>query len=67
MSGAASEPGLKMQLPTRQLHASLHSYHVDSIEQDKKRVVQYTRTVTVRIIQGTIRTDRMDWKMAYSP
>jgi len=29
--------------------------------------VQYTRTVTVRIIHVTIRTDRKDLKMAYSP
>ena len=31
------------------------------------RVLQYTRTVTVRIIRVTIRTDRKDLNMAYSP
>ena len=31
------------------------------------RGVQYTRTVTVRIIHVAIRTDRKDLKMAYSP
>ena len=32
-----------------------------------ERVVQYTRTVTVRIMHLTIRTDRKDLKMAYNP
>ena len=32
-----------------------------------ERVVQYTGTVTVRIIHVTIRTDRKYLKMAYSP
>ena len=30
------------------------------------RAVQYSGTVKVRTIHVTIRTDRMDWKMAYS-
>ena len=31
-----------------------------------RRVVKYTRTVTVRIIHVTIRTDRKDLNIAYS-
>ena len=45
-----------------------HGWKLQQTAADRfPRVVQYTRTVTVRIIYVTIRTDRKDFKMAYSP